>query len=99
MQSTTSQLNEQSTTTDTKIPLGNVGTSSAGAVVAGYCLVDGCNTSGVKIWNGLGAGNGTAALGYPTGGFYNTASTISSVSLFSDSGNFDSGNLYVYASA
>jgi hypothetical protein len=37
--------------------------------------------------------------GYMSGGYYNSASTISSISVYSDTGNFDGGTVFVYTSA
>lgn len=87
--------------TSTRINIGSV-SSNASSVVAGYVLLSGCNSSGLKIYNSAGSGNAAGSVdqtGYVTGGFYNSSSTISSISLFSDSGNFDAGTLFVYTSA
>jgi hypothetical protein len=76
--------------------------SNAGSSMGGYCLIRGCNTSGIKMFNteaGFSAAGGNAAVGYSTGGFYNSASTISSISIVSIAGNLDAGTVYVYASA
>jgi hypothetical protein len=77
----------------------------AGAASTGsaFCLLSGCNSSGLKGYN-LGSSFPNAAgannnQGFATGGFYNSASTISSVSVFSNGGNFDSGTVYIYTSA
>lgn len=68
-----------------------------------YCLVSGCNSTGVKIWNSAGSfshsGNATGRT-YILGGYYNSSSTITSVSVFaSNSTTFDSGKVWVYTSA
>lgn len=68
--------------------------------VNGHLLIQGCNTSGVKVFQGAGAGSaGTnnAQAQSVVGGYYNSTSTVSSISLFSDFGNFDNGTVYVYA--
>jgi hypothetical protein len=83
------------------IPLG-VLSSNAGSVVSGNALFDGCNTAGIKSFQAN--GGATKATGndhrvYNIGGYYNSASTISSVSVFSSSGNLDAGTVYVYTSA
>jgi hypothetical protein len=86
---------------DSSFPIGKMSGVAAGQVF-GYCRIDGCNTSGVKMAqvNGGGATNGsyTQRL-YNYGGYYNSASTISSISIFSSSGNLDNGTVFVYASA
>ena len=69
--------------------------------MSGYCLVTGCNAAGVKVYNSAGSGGryGSGAAQWVGAGFYNSSSTISSVSLFSTQGNFDAGTLFIYASA
>jgi hypothetical protein len=76
--------------------------SNAGSEGAGFCLITGCNSSGLKMFNSAGSantsgGNGQAAT--VMGGYYDSASTISSVSLNSALGNFDAGTVFVYTSA
>jgi len=99
LQSTTSQQNETSSFSDDRIYMASSGTSSAGSVIAGYMMVDGCNAAGVKRWWMIAGGNGTACVSYPSGGVYKGTSTISSVSLLSSNGNFDAGTVYIYGSA
>lgn len=84
----------------TEIYLGNLGTS-AGDAFGGFLLMSGCNAAGVKIWNAANGSNGNSVSGGHriTGGWYNSSSTISSVSLISNSGNFDAGTIFVYTSA
>jgi hypothetical protein len=81
-----------------------VGSMSAnsGSVVSGYALISGCNASGVKVWNSGGSGDASASNGhnaYILGGYYNSASVITSVSALSSTGNFDAGTIFVYTSA
>jgi hypothetical protein len=76
--------------------------SSAASTGNGYCLISGANSSGVKMFQAAGAGNagsGDQQVSYNLGGFYNSASVITSVSAFSTDGNFDGGTLFVYTSA
>ena len=76
--------------------------SNDDAQVSGILRVDGCNSAGVKAYTAGGMGStegGTAQEGWNIGGVYNSSSTISSVSIFSSSGNFDGGTVYVYTSA
>jgi len=87
--------------TSTKISIGAV-SSNTSSVVNGYVLLSGCNSAGLKIYNQAGAGNAGGSqdqTAYASGGFYSSASTISSISMFSDIGNFDAGRVYVYTSA
>jgi hypothetical protein len=86
--------------TGTKIPLFQLGGSASG-YGAGYCLISGANAAGVKVYNSVGGVNNTGnnATQYLLGGIYNSATVISSISVISSSGNFDSGSVYVYTSA
>jgi hypothetical protein len=75
---------------------------TAGSPVVGAVLFDGCNTSGVKSFSSTGAGRGQGSngqQGYILQGFYNSASTITSVSINSGTGNLDNGTIFVYTSA
>ena len=77
--------------------------SSASSYGSGYLIMTGANSSGVKSFNQVGGsypvGGSNGNTHYFTGGYYNSASTISSVSIFSGVGNFDAGTVYVYTSA
>lgn len=76
--------------------------ANAASTVSGYVLISGCNSSGVKVYNsaaGANASTSNAQQNYILGGYYNSSSTISSVSVFSSSGNLDAGTVYVYTSA
>ena len=87
--------------TDNKIRCGNL-SSGADSRVSGALFVSGCNASGVKVYqsfSGVTAGSGNAQNPYNLGGVYNSASTISSVSMFSSTGDFDGGTVFVYTSA
>jgi hypothetical protein len=93
-------LTPAETLTATNIPVGKMG-SSVSSKVSGNVLLSGCNSSGVKVYQASGTGDPTAnsQIAYAIGGYYNSASTISSVSVFSSVGNFDEGTVYVYTSA
>jgi len=96
-----SVVDRDAATTATKIPMANMSTN-AGSTVSGYLLLSGCNTAGVKVFNGAGGANastGNTNANYSVGGVYTGTSTISSISMFSSSGNFDAGTVYVYTSA
>jgi hypothetical protein len=82
----------------------NIGefSSNATSYLSGYILITGCNSSGNKIFNlqtGVSPGGGTSNQGYNIGGYWNDSSTISSISIICDNGNFDDGNVRVYTSA
>jgi len=74
---------------------------AASAAASGYCILTGCNTAGVKQFNSVGAINYVSGTNqnYNLGGYYDSSSTISSISVFSETGNFNNGTVYVYTSA
>jgi hypothetical protein len=90
-------------TTTTNYWIGQMANTSASSAVSGYCIISGCNTSGLKMINSAGGGDdsggGNSQELYFNGGYYSSTSTISSISLFSSTGNFDGGTVYVYTSA
>jgi hypothetical protein len=84
-----------------RVRLGTMGTN-AGAAVSGYVLLSGCNSSGVKTFQSAGAGTpggGSNQVMYHFGGYYDSATAISSISIVSNSGNLDAGTVFVYTSA
>ena len=96
---------EQSTkgqdTGQTEIVLGRM-SASASASVSGYCQVSGTNTANPKIFNqvsGVDVSSANNSFSRNTGGYYTGTSTISSVSIISDNGNFDAGTIFIYGSA
>jgi len=83
------------------IRFGNNG-SNAASSVDGYVLLTGCNSGGVKVFQSIAAhdaGGGNGQFHYYTGGYYNSATVISSVSITLNTNNFDAGTMFVYASA
>jgi hypothetical protein len=83
---------------DDDIIFGGVGNSAANTV-NGTCLISGCNSSGLKVYESVGLGSGTGRMMFQLNGYYNSASTISSISVITEAGNFDAGTVYVYTSA
>jgi hypothetical protein len=86
----------------TSFPLGRMGANAA-SLVHGTLYLTGGNSTGQKMLQSSGGGTddgaATGMRNYNVGGFYNSASTISSVSVFSSTGNFDAGTVYIYTSA
>jgi hypothetical protein len=85
----------------TSITLGRLSTSASGTL-NGAITITGCNASGVKAFQSVGAGTPGGASEQETWigqGYYNSASVISSISVFSTTGNLDAGTVYVYTSA
>jgi hypothetical protein len=75
---------------------------NASSVMAGYCIISGCNSSGVKQILGSGAGSaagGTSNEFRNLAGYYSGSSTVSSISLKVNTGDWDAGTVYVYTSA
>ena len=85
----------------TSMELGILHPSNADYTCNGYVLLSGCNTAGVKVFNLAGTGEESASTnsGYVLGGYYNSATVISSISVFSSAGNLDAGTVFVYTSA
>lgn len=76
--------------------------SNAASTLSGYAMITGTNTSGVKVITAAasaGPGGGDGHRAYVTGGFWNSSASVTSVSLFSETGNFDAGTLFVYATS
>ena len=74
---------------------------NAASVVHGGFFINGANTAGLKMIMGTGggtAGGGEGQLVNSRIGYYNSSSVISSISLFSSSGNFDAGTVFIYGS-
>jgi hypothetical protein len=78
------------------IYVGRMGSNSTGNNFSGHCLISGTNSTGIKPFVATGFGDGTDSRGYNVTGFYSGASSITSVSINSSSGNFDGGTVYVY---
>ena len=94
-------LQDTKSLTQSSITL-SIWSSSDTSVISGYCLITGCNSAGLKVYNSVGASNqatGNNQEAFHTGGYYSGSSTISSISIVSSSGNFDAGTVYVYTSA
>ena len=83
----------------TTYPLATM-SNNAASVIRGGIRIDGCNSAGVKMINAItSCNNPSASTGQEAQasfGYYDSASTISSVSIISNSGNFDAGTVYVY---
>jgi hypothetical protein len=76
--------------------------ANASSAVSGFVLLSGCNAAGVKVFNtaaGATAATSNNHQNYVTGGYYDSSSTVSSISVVSSSGNLDAGTVYVYTSA
>jgi hypothetical protein len=86
---------------DTGVRFATQGSSNTGSS-SGYFSLTGGNSSGVKFFTvaaGMSTGGGDQTKGRNMGGYYNSSSAITSVSLRTDSGTWDNGTVYVYTSA
>ncbi len=85
----------------TYIQIGD-GSGADTSAASGYCLIGGANATGIKTYQAVGgfsrAGNDSQANNI-VGGVYTGTSTISSVSMYSPTANFDAGTVYVYTTA
>ena len=94
-------LTQSTSTAAGKIGFGQLSSNSA-SVLAAFAFIDGANSSGVKpiIYGGSAtAAGGSAQAANWGGGMWTGSATVSSISILSESGNFDSGTVYVYTSA
>jgi hypothetical protein len=76
--------------------------NNAASLMQGAIEVTGCNASGIKIVDFSFAANQGGGLNNERRvqkGYYSGTSTISSVSIISSTGNWDSGTVYIYGSA
>ena len=79
-----------------KAQLGRIG-NSASDIMYAYANLSGANATGIKPYQFNSYTSGaTGNRSYATTGFYKGTSTISSVSIISDTGNFDAGTIFVY---
>jgi hypothetical protein len=83
--------------------IGSMTQGTAGGVYSGSMVIYGCNSSGKKLMTYTAGCNTatsyTSARGQYGGGCWNNTSTVTSFSLISGSGSFDSGSYEVYGSA
>jgi hypothetical protein len=83
--------------------IGSMTQGTAGGVFSGSMVIYGCNSSGKKLMTYTAGCNTatsyTSARGQYGGGCWNNTSTVTSFSLISGSGSFDSGSYEVYGSA
>lgn len=85
-------------TNDNYFNLARMGNNSSSAA-SGALYMTGANTSGIKIIQlngGADSGGGEGHRIYNLMGFWNNSATVTSVSIVSSTGNFDSGTVYVY---
>jgi hypothetical protein len=96
-----SNISTNGSSNDTGFTIASM-SSAASSEVFGYVKVEGANSSGIKIIHsaaGVSQSGGQYANPIIHGGTYTGSSTITSISIFSSTGNFDNGTVFVYTSA
>jgi hypothetical protein len=91
-------VNSSATSSISLATMANAAASGSGA----FLRISGCNSTGAKVFSGAGGASlstGSGQILYNVGGYYTGSSTVSSVSIYSDTGNFDNGTVFIYASA
>jgi hypothetical protein len=73
--------------------------NSAALDASGGLMLFGANTTGVKVFDSLGASSGTGVTNYTLNGVYKGTDVISSVTLGGDGNNFDAGTLIIWGAA
>lgn len=94
-------FNGSSSSGGTYINLGTM-SNNAGSTVSGYMMLFGCNSAGVKALNYAGGGTANTSNSQQWnigGGYYNSSSTISSISVITTGSGFDAGTVKVYKTA
>ena len=82
-------------------PFAQMSTSNTSGV-SGYALISGCNSSGVKVFNmagGATAAGGNNQMVFSGGGYWNSSSTVTSISIYSNYLDLDGGTVFIYTSA
>jgi hypothetical protein len=82
-------------TAGTSAGLGTLG-NNAGQDITFVMQVDAGKSTGIKPYWGLGHSGGTAEVSRNVSGYYSGTSAITSVSVISGTGNFDSGTIFIY---
>jgi hypothetical protein len=91
-------VTHDSASTANKVYIGAI-SANAASTLAGYISVAGCNSSGIKvIEHSTGSTNATGGNAQLNtgGGYWSGTGTVSSISIVSDTGNFDNGTIWVY---
>ena len=100
--STASDIMGVQTGFDTALYFATSTQSRADGVVAGSLFITGANSAGRKSFATTGGANGPGSnvghIGTCSQGIFDSTSTVSSVTVTSGNGNFDSGTIYVYTS-
>ena len=72
---------------------------TAGGTITGYAYITGGKNTGIKSFNSVSAGTDYSSGPHKMvsiGGVYSGSAAITSISINSNSGNFDAGTIYVY---
>ena len=97
----TDNQNAEQATAGTSIPLPQFA-SSAGSTVKGGVLIQGCNNTGVKVFQTIAGTQATSqvnSINRWNSGIIDSAATCTSIVLHTGSGSFSGGTIYVYGAA
>jgi hypothetical protein len=75
------------------------GSGAAGGYTMAQIVISGANSSGVKTLQATSSVDATTGFPSIISGIYTGTSVISSFSIISGAGNFDSGTMYIYGAA
>jgi hypothetical protein len=87
---------------DYGIPFGNMSDNGASGVSGIATILGTASSSGIMAISSDGMGSvsgGSGQQGFSVHGFYSSSAAVTSISVFSESGNFDAGTLFVYGMA
>ncbi len=95
-------VNPLTTINDSQIQLGTLA-NNAGSIMSGYLLVDGCQSAGVKIYEGASGADAATSNSQENNtfaGYWNNTSAISSVNIKVSTGGsqLDNGTVYILGS-
>jgi hypothetical protein len=93
-------LLDQANQDEDKIQIARM-TATASSKINGYVRITGCNSSGVKMFQGAGAPSPSSSNGgfaQVIGGFWDSSSSVTSISVVGGN-NLDNGTVFVYTSA
>jgi hypothetical protein len=75
---------------------------NSGSILHGYLFVEACQASGLMPYHGAGGASANTSNAHElvaTGGFYDAAAAITSVTFRNNKANFNQGTIFIYGSA
>jgi hypothetical protein len=80
-----------------QITIATMGTAASDNM-SGYVWISGAQTNGYKTYLAGGGASGSGGQHFTLGGIIDTTAAVTSISIISSAGNFDSGTVKIYAS-